>query len=522
MDGAYPWLEPLYTAEQMRALDSWAIDELGIPSLELMEAAGGAVAAAVADLEPTAPVRIVCGKGNNGGDGLVAARRLAEQGVEAEALLLWGADELSPDARANHDRLSGSGASVRQVDPAGLSDALAQAGVVVDALLGTGFSGSPRAPLDSAIAAINDAGVPVVAVDVPSGVDASTGEVEGACVRADVTVTFHAAKLGLWILPGKACAGRVEVVDIGIPDAPGRPAAHDGGLIQETVLDLVPRRGSDSNKFSSGSVLVVGGSTGLTGAVCMACEAAMRAGAGWVRAAVPGSLNIVFEQKLTEVMTVPLPDEEGALTPAAAKGVLEAAERADAVVLGPGLGRSEGALSLARELFAKIEPPLLLDADGLNAFADRLDEMSERGAPAVLTPHAGELARLLGAKSGDISKRRLHSARDAARRSRATVVLKGDDTLVVDGERTPVGVSAGGSPALATAGTGDVLSGVVAAFLSKRVAPFDAACAGVYAHSQAGWLAAAELGADSVIAGDVIAALPAALRRPSEGTDGVS
>ena len=152
MDGAYPWLEPLYTAEQMRALDSWAIDELGIPSLELMEAAGSAVAAAVVDLEPTAPVRIVCGKGNNGGDGLVAARRLAEQGVEAEALLLWGADELSPDARANYDRLSGSGAGVRQVDPAGLSDALAQAGVVVDALLGTGFSGSPRAPLDSAIA----------------------------------------------------------------------------------------------------------------------------------------------------------------------------------------------------------------------------------------------------------------------------------------------------------------------------------------------------------------------------------
>jgi NAD(P)H-hydrate epimerase len=272
-----------------------------------------------------------------------------------------------------------------------------------------------------------------------------------------------------------------------------------------------------STKFSSGSVLVVGGSRGLTGAVCMTCEAAMRAGAGWVRAAVPGSLELVFEQKLTEVMSVALPDENGSLATAAAQQVLEAVERADAVALGPGLGRADGALALARGLAAEVEAPLLIDADGLNALAaDGLETLAGRDCGAVLTPHAGELARLIGAESRDVAAHRLRSARNAAVRADNTVVLKGDDSLVVDGERTPIGVSRGGSPALATAGTGDVLSGVIAAFLSKGLPPFEAACAGVYAHAQAGWIAGAEHGVDSVIATDVIAALPAALLRPPD------
>jgi hydroxyethylthiazole kinase-like uncharacterized protein yjeF len=512
---AAPWLEPLYTAAQMRALDSWAIEQRGIPSLELMENAGLGVATAIAELEPTGPVRIVCGKGNNGGDGLVAARRLGERGVEAEALLLWEPDELSPDARENHGRLLAAGRGARRVDASALAEALAGSGAVVDALLGTGFSGAPRAPLDAAIEAINGAGAPVVAIDVPSGVDASTGEVEGGCVRAVLTVTFHSPKVGLWVLPGKAYCGHVEVIEIGIPEG-GPEASYDAGLIRSPVLDLVPPRGIDSTKFSSGSVLVVGGSVGLTGAVCMTCEAAMRAGAGWVRAAVPSSLNIVFEQKLTEVMTVPLPDEDGHLTTDGVDAVVEAAERADAVVVGPGLGRSRGSLELARMLVSKLERPLLLDADGLNAVAEAgLELVAARNAATVMTPHAGELARLAGIESSEVSAHRLRRAREAATGAIAVMVLKGDDTLVVDRDRTPVTVSAGGSPALATAGTGDVLSGVIASFLAKGLDAFEAASAGVYAHAQAGWLAGTEHGADCVIATDVIAALPAALRRPS-------
>jgi hydroxyethylthiazole kinase-like uncharacterized protein yjeF len=460
-------------------------------------------------------VRIVCGKGNNGGDGLVAARKLRELGAEAEALLLFAAEELSADARANYERLLGAGGQTEQVDPDAIERALEGATAVVDALLGTGFSGVPRAPVDRAIEAINEVDAPVVAIDVPSGVDASTGEVAGACVRADTTVTFHAAKVGLWIHPGKAHAGSIEIIDIGIPPDDGsRPGPHAGiGLIRPAVLDLIPERDTDSTKFKSGSVLVIGGSTGQTGAVCLSCDAAMRAGAGWVRAAVPGSLNVIFEEKLTEVMTLPLPDRDGFLEGKAADGALEAVERAQAVALGPGLGRSEHSFRVALRLLREVERPLVLDADGLNALADEgLEAIAGRTSPAVLTPHAGELGRLLQVDSSDISAHRLRHARDAAARSRSTVVLKGDDTLIVDAGGELVAVSGGGTPALATAGTGDVLTGMITAFLAKGTEPFEAACAGVFAHAEAGRGAAAEYGVESVIATDVIAAVPAVFR----------
>jgi hydroxyethylthiazole kinase-like uncharacterized protein yjeF len=508
------WLEPLYAADGMRALDRWAISERGVPSLDLMENAGTGVATVVEEIQPTGPVRIVCGKGNNGGDGLVAARKLVERGTPAEALLLTAPEELSEDARANHERLAAGGGRVRELGIDDLPAALDRSGVVVDALLGTGFSGVPRAPLDAAIEAINGARCPVIAVDVPSGADASTGEVAGACVKALATVTFHAAKTGLWISPAKAYAGRIHVIDIGIPeDGPDEGAA---GLIDASVLELVPRREPGSTKFSSGSVLVIGGSTGLTGAVTMTCDAAMRAGAGWVRAGVPASLNPIFEEKLTEVMTIPLADRDGSLTPSAATDVVTASERADAVVVGPGLGRADESFELAQTLFAKLDLPMLVDADGLNALAAAgLDPIAGRTAPTVLTPHAGELARLLQTESREVSAHRLDSVRTAAAKAGCVVILKGDDSLVADGNER-LAVSAGGSPALATAGTGDVLSGVIAAFLAKGLDAFEASCAGVYAHAQAGWLSATQYGAESVIATDVIAALPAALRRPEE------
>jgi hydroxyethylthiazole kinase-like uncharacterized protein yjeF len=498
-----PWLNPLYDADGMRAVDRWAIEEMGVPSLELMEAAGRAVAEAVAEVAPEGPVRVVCGKGNNAGDGLVAARELDRMGFAVEALLLWPAEELSGDAAANLERFEAMHVS------GDLAPRLAGSGAVVDAIFGTGFSGEPREPARAAIEAIGRCGAPVVACDVASGVDASSGEVAGVAVEADRTVSFHAAKLGHWIAPGKWHTGELQVAPIGIPD--GAPAAPAGGSIGAAVLDLLPRRGARSTKFSSGQVTVAGGSRGLTGAVRMSSRAAIRAGAGYATVAVPADLEPIFEAGQPEVMSVGCPGGDGCLAPASAKPLLRAFERAAAGVLGPGLGRDPGSVELARGVLPAIAAPLVLDADGLNAFAGELGRVAEREAPTVLTPHAGELGRLLGRDSGEIAAHRLSAAREAAAAAGSIVVLKGDDTIVTDGER--VAVNAVAAPGLATAGTGDVLSGVIAALLARGLEPFAAACAAVLAHARAGREAAARIGAaESVIAGDVIEAIPAGLR----------
>lgn len=497
------WLQPLPDAEQQRATDRWAIDDRGIPGIELMEHAGAGLADLVQAKAPEGRVVVVAGKGNNGGDGLVVARLLRARGRDVDVLLLAAPDELRGDALTNYERLEGPPA--RPFDPA----ALAGAGAIVDAILGTGFAGEPRDPARGAIEAINAAAADalVIACDVPSGVDGSTGEVAGAAVRAVATATFHAGKPGLWIAPGKAHAGEVTVIDIGIPT--GAPVQADTGLIEPSVIDEIPLRGRESTKFAAGNVLVCGGSLGLTGAPSLACEAAMRAGAGYVTALIPASLNQIFENRLLEVMTVPLPDRDGALQPDAAQRVAERLGRADALVLGPGLGREPGSAELCRELARRAEVPLLLDADGLNAHAERLESLAERRAATVLTPHAGELGRLLGLPSEEIERHRLASVRRAASLAQAVVVLKGDDTIVAEPSGRAA-ISRGGAAALATAGTGDVLSGVVGAYLAKRMDPFTAACAGVFIHARAGQLCAERIGPEGVIARDVIESLPGA------------
>jgi ADP-dependent NAD(P)H-hydrate dehydratase / NAD(P)H-hydrate epimerase len=497
------WLNPLYDADGMRAVDRWAIEEMGIPSLELMEAAGRAVAEAVGEMAPEGPVRVVCGKGNNAGDGLVAARYLREAGFEVEALLLWPAEELSGDAAANLARFEAG-----QVDD-DLAPRLAGSGAIVDAIFGTGFSGEPREPASGAIAAINASGAPVVACDIPSGVDASSGEVAGAAIEAAATVSFHSAKVGHCIAPGKWHAGELRVAPIGIPaGAPGKPAA---GAISSAVLGLAPRRGPHSTKFSSGQVTIAGGSRGLTGAVQMSSRAAIRAGAGYATVAVPADLEAIFEQGQPEVMSVGCPGGDGCLAPASAKSLLRAFEPAAAGVLGPGLGRDPGSIELAREVLGAIEAPLVLDADGLNAFAGQLSRIAAREAATVLTPHAGELGRLLDLSSEEVSAHRLEAAQEAAGTAEAVVVLKGDDTIVTDGVRVAVNLLS--APALATAGTGDVLSGIAAALLARGLEPFTAACAAVIAHARAGREAASRVGAaESVIATDVIDSIAVGMR----------
>ncbi|MFN8162803.1 MAG: NAD(P)H-hydrate dehydratase [Solirubrobacterales bacterium] len=494
-----PWLNPLYDAEGMRAVDRWAIEEMGVPSLELMETAGRAVAEAVAGLSPQGPVRVVCGKGNNAGDGFVAARHLEKMGFEVEVLLLWAEDETKGDAAVNLGRISAEHMT------GGLDERLAESGAVVDAIFGTGFEGAPREPAAAAIDSVNRCGAPVVACDIASGVDASSGEIEGVAVEADVTVSFHGAKLGQRIAPGKWHTGELVVAPIGIPA--GAPSQPRGGTIDPSVLALAPRRGPNSTKFSSGQVTVCGGSRGLTGAVRMSSMAAIRAGAGYATVAVPADLESVFEVGQPEVMSVGCPGGDGCLSPASAKPVLAAFERAAAGVLGPGLGRDRGAFELAREVAGGIACPLVIDADGLNSFAGQLRRIAARESPTVLTPHAGELGRLLDRGSDQIAAHRLDAALAAAEAAGAVVVLKGDDTIVTDGER--VAVNALSAPGLATAGSGDVLSGIIAALLARGLEAFAAACAAVVAHARAGRDAAGRLGAaESVIATDVIDSIP--------------
>jgi ADP-dependent NAD(P)H-hydrate dehydratase / NAD(P)H-hydrate epimerase len=502
------WLTPLLDAGQMRAVDRWAIEERGVPSLDLMERAGVGVARVVERMAPEGSVAVVCGKGNNGGDGLVVARLLREADRQVTVVCIASPEDFTGDARANLARLGGEAPLELAEDRQRAVQALTRATVVVDALLGTGFQGEPRGAAGEAIEAVNASKAMVVSVDVPSGVDASTGVVAAAAVRAAVTVTFHAGKPGLWIYPGKAYAGVLETIDIGIPR--GAPVEAEVGLIKDSILAQLPKRTASSTKFSSGHVVVAGGSRGLTGAPRMTAQAAMRSGAGYVTAYLPASLQAMFASAApAELMTHGLADEDGGLIAQGADDALTGTERGGALALGPGLGRSPGAFEFARELARRAQVAMVLDADGLNAHAGRLGDLASRQAQTVLTPHAGELGRLLEVGSEEVERERLRHVRMAAGLARAVVVLKGDDTLIA-APSGAVAVSPGGTPALATAGTGDVLTGVIAALLAVGLEPFTAATAGVWLHAEAGREAARRQGAnEGVVASDVIAALPA-------------
>ena len=491
MSGPYA----LYTAAEMRAADAAAIEKLGVPGAVLMERAGLAAAEEILR-HATGRVRaaVVCGAGNNGGDGFVVARHLHEAGWEVECLMAGDVRKLPPDARLNHDIARRLGIPVA----AGVRRSrLTRADVVVDALLGTGFRGAPRGTVAQAIEAMRPPIGTVVALDVPSGVDGSTGTIVGAAVRADVTVCFHGRKLGTAIEPGRSAACRVVVAEIGIPREADQPTAATLLSGAETLAAAWPKavRGS---KYTAGAVLVVGGAPGFIGAPLMTALAALRASAGVAWIAAPAEAVPVLEGRVPEVMVRPLPDG------------LELLERAGAVALGPGLGRSDEAVALARRVAAEHAGPVVIDADGLFAFNGRLARLRRRPGPTVLTPHEGEMARLLGVESGWVRENRLEAVRKAAAAAGCVVLLKGSDTLVAapDGR---LGVSHAGPPGLATAGSGDVLTGAVAAMLAKGADPFVAACIAAEAHGLAGRRAVERRGPSGIIATDVIDALPEVL-----------
>jgi NAD(P)H-hydrate epimerase len=467
-----------------------------------MERAGAAVADAVAERFPEARrVEAWCGTGANGGDGFVVARLLRELGVEASVVLAGPEEKVTGDAAQTLARAREAGVPVADRSEGG-------AELVIDALFGTGFSGAPRGDAAARIEALGALGVPVVSVDVPSGVDASTGRVPGAAVRAALTVTFHGRKVGHAVGPGRFHAGEVVVADIGLSGGEAR-----AGLVTEEILAEIPRRGPRDTKYSAGFVVCVGGSRGLTGAPFLTCEAAMRTGAGYVRACVPASLEAAFAQRFVEVTTTGAPDEDGVLTAGAADAVLEAAERADAVAIGPGLGRSDGTRELVSRLLDRVELPVVLDGDGLWALAGHLEWVFSRDAPTVLTPHAGELGRLLERDSAWVDANRLEAVEGAADDVGAVVLLKGADTIVAAPGKGPL-VCDLGNPGLASAGTGDVLTGIVGALLAKGMDARRAAAAGAALGGVAAREAARTRGEAGLVARDVIEALSPVLSRP--------
>jgi hydroxyethylthiazole kinase-like uncharacterized protein yjeF len=432
-------LEPLYTAAEMRAAEE------GHDVEELMERAGRAVADEILTRFPAGrSFAAVCGGGANGGDGRIAAELLRANGWEERAV--------------------------------------GDADVVIDALFGTGFRGAPREEAAQQIRAMNAAGASVVAVDIASGVDASTGEVPGEAVSAALTVTFHGRKVGHEVAPGRFHRGELVVSDIGL-----EPAETERALVTRELLELVPRRQPGDTKYTAGAVLVVGGSPGLTGAVCLTAEAAFRADAGYVAVAAPEESLPVIETRLLEAVKGPL-DE-----------VWDAVERAGALAIGPGLGREQG--ELVRRLLEETDVPAVVDADGLYEL-----QPFQRAAPTVLTPHSGELGRLLGEEASWVDAHRLDALSRAVERFGCVVLLKGEGTLV--GAPGTGALVCGGFPSLATAGTGDVLTGVIAAFLAKGMDARLGTAAASTAHTEAARAAPFRSG---LVASDLLSSLPRVL-----------
>lgn len=538
----------LVTAEEMAALDRAAIETRGIPSLTLMERAGREASRAIAAWWKSAAgarrrasgggsgtgsgaarrgarmpgaglgsVLILCGRGNNGGDGLVVARLLKAAGFTTRALVAAAEESLSPDARVNLEACAKARVPVtflpdRRAWGVGSEAAIAAEAslFVVDALLGTGSRGAPKDGIAAAIELATLSRKPIVSIDIPSGVDATTGHVSLPSIRADLTLTLGLPKIGLWLEPGREHAGEIQVLDIGIPQdlvESVRPKVLVATAAWARAL--LPRRAPSAHKGSAGRVLVIGGSAGMMGAVALASHSVLRAGAGYSIAAVPRSCVDVLEARVTEVVKRGFAETpERSLAFDALEAILPEAQRADAVAIGPGLSRNADTERLVWGLLDEVEAPIVLDADGLNAFEGKT--LRRGKGPLVVTPHFGEAARLGGVAISDIARDSLGWARFFASSSQAIVCLK-TVPMVTVAPNEPVVLNSTGNPGMATAGSGDVLTGTIAGLLAQGMDVAEAAAVGCFVHGLAGDIAARRLGRRGLTAGDIRDALPAAL-----------
>ncbi|MBW1916457.1 MAG: NAD(P)H-hydrate dehydratase [Deltaproteobacteria bacterium] len=508
----------LLTAAQMRQLDRQAIEEIGIPSIVLMENAGRTTYQILRREFPdlSGPVLVIAGRGNNGGDGFVVARYLAHEGLPVEVLLLAEKAQVRGDALTNLDILEQIGVRVEEVTS---GEALLprirdvyNSELIVDAMFGTGLNAEVRGLYQQVIELLNELPVPVLAVDFPSGLCADSGQPLGVAVEAAVTVTYGWPKLGQILPPGRDYVGRLWQVDISIP--PALAATMPIELAEaEELRSLMPSRPFASHKGTYGHLLVIAGSEGKTGAATLTALAGLRVGAGLVTAGVPASLNDILEVKLTEAMTLPLPEASGARAlGTAALAPLEAFWAGkSAIALGPGLGTHPETAQLVRDLVRRSPVPMVIDADGLNALADELTCLEAASAPIILTPHPGEMSRLVGITTKDIQSQRLEQAQELSRRYNVIVVLKGAQTVVAapDGR---LSLNPTGNPALASGGTGDVLTGMIGGFLAQKLAAFDAARLGVYLHGLAADQWANLQGECGLLAGELLDELPEVIK----------
>ena len=507
----------LVTAEQMRACDQRTINDIGLPGMVLMEnAAQGAVRVLldqVGSLEG-ARVAVLAGRGNNGGDGLAMARILANQGALCEVYLLAEKSQLTGDAAMNLKVALACGVRVIEApDEArleALSGEIARHELFIDALLGTGLSKEVTGRYLAAIELLNQLEAPVMAVDIPSGLSADSGAPLGAAVMADFTATFGLVKQGL-LLDGEGYCGELFLVDISIPPAVEMDLEVECHLLEaELVAALINPRPAGAHKGSFGHLLVVGGSPGKSGAPCLAAMGGLRAGAGLVTACLPAGLGLVAEIKLTAAMSQPLAESaHGGLALEAAPTVLELMRTRQALVLGPGLGREDVSLELARKLWADCPGSLLMDADGLFALAESWGGVKSGAAQAVITPHPGEAARLLGISTAQVQADRLGAARKLAAQGGAVAVLKGARSIIAE----PGGaawINLTGGPLLASGGSGDVLSGVIGGLMAQGLGSLEAALVGCFAHGLAADLAAEEYGQRGLAAEELADWLPQA------------
>ena len=507
----------LVTSELMRQIDRDTIEKHKIPSLELMENAGRGIAERlilqnIIDPSVDAKVVIFCGKGNNGGDGFVVGRYLHDAGIDLHIYFIGPADKLSSDAKVNYKNALESGAAVFELKS--ISGFDSNYTHIIDAIFGTGFEGAPEGIASDIIAFINKQNGTVISVDLPSGLNADNGKHEGEAVRADFTFTLGLPKYGLYLSPGRELAGRVEVVPIGIPEkAIDKYKLPHQLITSELVASKLPKRKPDGHKGDFGYLLIIAGSTGLTGAAELAANSSMRSGCGMVRVACPSTTQPVLAKKLTEIMTHPLPDvaKKGALALRSLGEIRQLALDYDALALGPGLGRNHETIELVQRFVADNEKPIVVDADGLYALGSNTDVLKKSKAPMVLTPHAGEFKRLSGIDAPTDIFERFKFAHTFSKEYGVTLLLKGSPTIIA----TPDGncyLNPTGNSGMAKGGSGDVLTGIIASFMAQGMSVEDAAICGAYIHGLAGDFAADALTQRAMKAGDIIEYLPRAFQ----------
>ncbi|MCL0040175.1 NAD(P)H-hydrate dehydratase [Thermodesulfovibrionales bacterium] len=501
------------TAEEMREIDRVTTEEYSIQSLVLMERAGLAVASMVKELCPNQRVLVICGSGNNGGDGIVVARNLHNEGFKVNVVMLAQKDSLSPDCSIQYQIAKKIGLPLEFRNSLNRADI--HGAVVVDAVFGTGLVRSVKERFADIFASINNSGVPVIAVDIPSGVSSDTGEVLGEAIKADYTVTFGLPKRGHLLYPGAEYTGRLFVEDIGFPARLLTSSGLKVNLIErEVALRLIPQRPRYSHKGDYGHILIIAGSSGKTGAALMTAKASLRSGAGLVTLAAPESLMDIFQSRATEEMTLSLPDSgNGMLSLRAIEKILDfAAQKADVIAIGPGIGVSPDTERIMGELIQKSTIPMVIDADGINSIKAAADLLKKARSPIILTPHPGEMARLLNQDADpnasamrihDIEKDRLNIAMEFSKKTGAYLVLKGAPTIIAEPEGNAF-INTTGNPGMASAGSGDVLTGIIPSLLGQGLNPLNASLLGVYLHGLAGDIAAKEKGEHSVIASDII------------------